>query len=194
MKNLLFALIILGGILAEGQSMSKQAFRRSQSDFILSAGVNALGNLGTRNPVEDLGDFSLQNPVILGFEYKWFDFLSIEQDFIFNGYDEGEFTDNAILNDDVLYFSTNTNVKFYFSDYLYDANWVDLYIATGLGIFTIDKVNSSFNVLGGVNFWVNRTRTIGIRLQSAGKFAFNHPDRRVDNNHWIHSIQATFRL
>lgn len=194
MKNILLVVALLLSTLSYGQSMTKQALRNSQSDWILSVGVNALGNLGTRNPVERLDEFSLKNPLIVGIEYRWTKFLSIEQDIIFNGYDEGEYIDRGFLTEDVLYFSTNTNLKFYFSDYLYDADWVDLYVAGGLGIFTIEELNSSVNVLGGVNFWINANRTIGIRLQSAGKFAFNHPDKQFDNNHWIHSIQATFRL
>jgi len=195
MKRLLLLLTaVLVYTSSFGQSMSKQEYRNSQSDWIASIGINALGNLGTRNPAEDLGDFSLKNPLIIGIEYRWLEFLSVEQDIVLNGFNDGEFIDNGTLSEDIFYFSTNTNLKFYFSDYIYDADWVDLYIATGLGIFTMEELNTSVNVLGGVNFWVNETRTIGIRLQSAGKLAFNSDFRQYANNHWIHSIQATFRL
>ncbi|WP_026755082.1 hypothetical protein [Sediminibacter sp. Hel_I_10] len=194
MKNVLLIVMMLLGTLSYSQSPTKQAYRSFQSDWILSVGVNALGNLGTRNPVERIDDFALKNPLMVSIEHKWAKFLSIEQDFIFNGYEKNEFIDNGVLSDDVLYFSTNTNLKFYFSDYLYDATWVDLYVSGGVGIFTIDELNTSANVSGGVNFWINSNRTIGLKLQSTGKFAFNHPDRQFDNNHWIHSVQATFKL
>ena len=194
MKNLLLIIAVLVGTLSYGQSPSKQVYRNSQRDWILSAGINALGNLGTRNPVERLGDFSLKNPLYLAIEHRWTKYFSIEQDFVFNGYEKNEFIDNGILSENVLYFSTNTTVKYYYSDYLYDATWVELYLGAGLGIFTIDEVNTSFNVSPGVNFWVNTDRTIGIKLQGTGKFAFNHPDRQFDNNHWVYSLSATFKL
>lgn len=194
MKKLLFIAAVLIGTLSYGQSQTKQSFRNSQSEWILSVGVNALGNLGTRNPLERLDEFKLKNPLALAIEHRWTKYLSIEQDVSFNGYDKGEFTDNGILDKDVLYFTTNTSLKFYFSDYLYDAEWVDLYASGGIGIFTIDELNTSANVSFGALFWLNRNRTIGIRFQGTGKFAFNHPDRQFDNNHWMYFAQAVFKL
>jgi len=194
MKNFLLTISLLLGLLSFGQTPTKQEFRKAQGDWIVSFGINALGNLGTRNPAERLGDFSMKNPFIVGIEYRWLDVLSLEQDIILNGYDEGEFIDDGVLSDKIFYFSTNTNVKFYFSDYLYDANWVDLYVGTGLGFFTLNESNASFNLLAGVHFWVNKSKTFGIRLQTAGKFAFNHSQREFANNHMIHSLQALYRF
>jgi len=194
MKKLLFIAVVLIGTLSYGQSPTKQAYRNSQSEWILSVGVNALGNLGTRNPFERLEDFKLKNPLAIAIEHRWTKYLSIEQDLSFNGYDDGEFIDNGTLTDDVLYFTTNTSLKFYFSDYLYDADWVDLYASGGVGIFTIDELNTSANVSVGALFWLNSNRTFGIRFQGTGKFAFNHPDKQFDNNHFQYFAQAVFRL
>ncbi|MEM6517166.1 MAG: hypothetical protein AAF688_13350 [Bacteroidota bacterium] len=195
MKNSLLVVVFLLGCIGYSQgSLTKEAYRKRLDSWVLSVGVNMLGSLGTQNPVERLDEFSFKNPLMVGIEFRWLDFLSFEQDIILNGFDEGQFLDNGILTEDIFYFATNSNLKFYFSDYIYDADWVDLYIGTGIGIFTIDEFNTAANVMGGVNFWVNRTRTIGVKIQGAGKFAFNNNNRQFDNNHWVHSLQVTFRL
>jgi len=178
----------------QSKSMTKRDYRNSRDNWVLSAGVNALGNLGTRNPFERLDEFSLKQPLAVAIEHRWSRFLSIEQDFTFNGYDSGTTIDRGTLTEDVLYFSTSTNLKYYYSDYLLDANWLDLYVGGGLGVFSIDELNTSANLTLGALFWVNANRTIGIRIQGVGKFAFNADDKVFDNNHWQHSLQMTFRL
>lgn len=194
MKNLIAIFLVFSSCFAFGQSLSKIDYRNSQDGWILSVGVNALGNLGTRNPVERLDEFSLKQPLALAIEHRWSKYLSIEQDLTFNGYDDNTFIDNGVLTKDILYFSTNTSLKYYYSDNLFDADWLDLYVSGGLGIFSIDELNTSANVSTGALFWLNNTKTFGIRIQATGKFAFHHKERQFDNNHWQHSLQAVFRL
>jgi hypothetical protein len=194
MKNFIIIILVFSCSFAFGQSMTKNDFRNSRDGWILSVGVNALGNLGTRNPLERLDEFSLKNPLAVSIENRWSEFLSIEQDFSFNGYDANTAIDNGVLSEDILYFSTNTSLKYYFSDALFDVEWLDLYVSGGLGIFTIDELNTSANISAGALFWFNETRTIGVRIQSSGKFAFNHSENQFANNHWQHFLQAVFRL
>ncbi|MFD2917480.1 hypothetical protein [Psychroserpens luteus] len=194
MKNVIVIILLFSCGLSFGQSMTKSDYRNSQDRWILSVGINALGNLGTQNPVERLDEFSLKQPFALAIEHRWSKYLSIEQDFSFNGYDAQTRIDNGILTEDILYFSTNTSLKYYFSDNLFDANWVDLYASGGIGIFSIDELNTSVNLSAGALFWINGSRTIGFRIQSTGKFAFNHSENQYDNNHWQHFLQAVFRL
>nr|WP_321222047.1 hypothetical protein [uncultured Psychroserpens sp.] len=194
MKNFAVILLVLSCSFGFGQSLTKTDYRNSQERWILSVGVNALGNEGTRNPVERLDEFSLKNPLAFAIEYRWSDFLAIEQDFSFNGYNANTRIDNGLLTEDIFYFSTNTNVKYYYSDYLFDANWLDLYVSGGLGVFSIKELNTSANLSVGALFWLNDTRTIGVRFQTTGKFAFKHKSNQFDNNHWQHFLQAVFRL
>ena len=83
-------------------------------------------------------------------------------------------------------------MEYYFSDVLFDADWLDLYAGAGFGIFIIDEVNSSGNLVLGGTIWV--TEKIGIRLQGVGKFAVNAKDRQFDNNHFQYMLQAVFKL
>ncbi|MEH6535191.1 MAG: hypothetical protein V7719_02275 [Psychroserpens sp.] len=195
MKKIIVATIFLfSAIISAQSSLSKQAYRNSRNPWILSVGFNALGNLGTKNPLKRVDEFSFRQPFAVAIEHRWTEFLSIEQDFSFNGYEATEFIDNGIAAEDILYFSTNTSFKWYYSSYLFDADWVDLYSSAGLGIFTIDEFNTSANVSFGALFWINPTRTIGVRIQGTGKFAFNADSKQFDNNHWQYFLQAVFRL
>jgi hypothetical protein len=194
MKNFIVIILLISCNFTFGQRLTKNAFRYGQEGWTLNVGINALGNEGTRNPLERLGEFSLKNPLALAVEFRWSEFLSVEQDFTFNGYDSNTAIDYGVLTEDILYFSTNTSLKFYYSDYLFDANWVDLYVSGGFGIFTLEELNGSGNLSVGALFWLTETRMIGIRIQSTGKLAFNHSSKQFDNNHWQHVLQAVFRL
>lgn len=174
--------------------LTKRAFRNSEGGWLLSAGVNVVGSLGTRNPFERVDEFAFRQPLALAIEHRWSNDFSIEQDITFNGFPAGEFFDNGIPEDDIFYFSTNTSVKWYYSDYLFDARWLDLYVGTGVGIFTMDELNTSGNLSVGSVFWLNATRSIGIKAQATGKFAVNADNRRFDNNHFQYNLQAVFRL
>ena len=73
-------------------------------------------------------------------------------------------------------------------------DWIDIYGNAGLGFFSIDETNISANLGGGLLFWINGDKTFGIRAQVIGKFAFNHSDSGLDNNHYQYHLQAVFKL
>lgn len=162
------------------------------SPWILSVGVNAVGSLGTRQPFAELGDYQFKNPIAVAIEHKWSKFFSIEQDLTINGYESKNEIDNGILKDDYLYISTNTYIKYYFSDVLFELDWLDLYAGAGFGIFSVDELNSSGNLALGGTVWISDK--FGLRLQGIGKFAVNAKDRQFDNNHFQYVIQAVFKL
>jgi hypothetical protein len=193
-KLIIITMFLFSALVSAQSSLSKQAYRNSQTGWVLSVGLNALGNLGTKNPLERVDEFAFKQPFAFAIENRWSQFLSIEQDLSFNGYEATEFIDNGFLTEDILYFTTNTSLKWYYSDYLFDANWLDLYAAGGLGIFVIDEFNTSANISIGSLFWINQTKSIGIKVQGTGKFAFNADSNQYDNNHWQYFIQAVFRL
>ena len=100
--------------------------------------------------------------------------------------------DGGNLDDEYVYFSTNTYLKYYFSDLLFTAKWLDLYAGAGFGIFVIDELNSSGNLALGGTVWFSEK--IGVRLQGIGKFAVNAEDRQFDNNHFQYVLQMVFKL
>ena len=167
------------------------------SDWQLSVGVNTVANFGTRNPFEDLSDnsarFAFKQPVAIAIERKWTKYLYIEQDISLNGFKENEFIDNGTPDKDLFYFSTNTTLKYYFDDLIFRrTEWLDLYAGAGLGIFNIEELNTSFNVVFGTVVWVSDN--VGIRLGTMGKFAFEADSRKYDNNHYQFFLQGVFKL
>lgn len=158
----------------------------------LSVGVNAVGSLGTRQPFARLGDYQFKYPLALAIEHKWSRFFSIEQDVTLNAYDVNNEIDGGILKEEYTYISTNTYLKYYFSDLLFNSKWVDLYAGAGFGIFSVNELNSSGNLALGGTVWISEK--IGVRLQGIGKFAVNAKDRQFDNNHFQYVLQAVFKL
>ncbi|MDG5490157.1 hypothetical protein [Psychroserpens sp. SPM9] len=189
---LFLLLIVVISYDCSSQSLTKSQLRGEDS-WVLSVGVNAIGSLGTRNPVKDLGDFQFKRPFALAIQHRWSRIFSIEQDFTMNRFTENTIIDGNPVPEDYNYYSTNTYLKYYISDDLFrTATWFDVFVGGGLGVFTIDEFNTSANAVIGGTFWVNQD--IGIRLQGVGKFAFNHKDNLFDNNHLQYMIQGVFRF
>ena len=160
------------------QSLTKSQLRGEEA-WVLSFGVNTIGSLGTRNPVKDLGDFQFKRPFAFAIQRRW----SRENTII----------DGNPVPDDYNYYSTNTYLKYYVSDDLFrTATWFDVFVGGGIGIFSIDELNTSANVVVGGTFWINQD--IGIRLQGIGKFAFNHRDNLFDNNHLQYMLQGVYKF
>lgn len=193
MKKIILFIILVALISFDGESQVNKRDFRSIESWTVSVGVNAVGSLGTRNPVERLGEFEFNQPLALAVENRWSRFLSIEQDFTLNKFKITSRIDNGRLPEELTYFSTNTYLKYYFGDELFpEALWLDMYAGAGLGIFSIDELNTSANIVLGGSVWVSRT--VAIRLQGVGKFAFNHKDNQYDNNHFQYMLQVTFKL
>lgn len=190
---LFLVLISLFSFEAYSQRYTKSQYRNVTS-LTLSLGVNSVGSLGTRNALENLGDFSFSQPFAISIQYRgWSDIFSLEQDFTLNKFKKNAIIDNAPIPKDFTYFSTNTYAKYYFSDRLFpDTYWLDLYAGAGLGIFKIDKVNGSFNLVIGGIAWV--TPSIGLSLQGVGKFAFNHKNAGTESNHFQYMFYTVFKL
>jgi len=201
MRNLVLFFLLVTVFTFDGQSQTTSNTNYDNTDdpdFIeapwkLSVGANAVGSLGTRQPFARLGDFQFKNPFAVAIEHKWSKYFSIEQDLTFNGYEVENEIDNGILTKDYTYISTNTYLKYYFSDAIFkNADWIDLYTGAGFGLFSVDELNSSGNIVCGAIIWISDK--IGIRLQGVAKFAVNAKDRQFDNNHFQYMAQAVFKL
>ncbi len=201
MRNLVLFLFFVSLITFNGnsQTTSNTKYDTPEDEYVedspwkLSVGVNAVGSLGTRQPFSRLGDFQFRNPLALAIEHKWTKFFAIEQDITLNGYDTKNEIDGGVLKDEYFYISTNTYIKYYISDVLFDnVKWLDLYAGAGFGIFSVNELNSSGNLALGGTVWVSEK--IGVRLQGIGKFAVNAKDRQFDNNHFQYVAQVVFKL
>lgn len=190
MKKIFLAILIFAfslNVNSQGTSQDKEWFA--------SIGLNAINSQGTRSPVSGMGDWAINIPVSLAAELKWSSGLALEQSVTLNSFAEGEEIDGILLPEDYSYLSFDTHVKYYFGKHIFpDADWLDFYGNAGAGFFSIDNTNLSFNLGGGILFWLNRRQTIGIRAQVIGKFALDHSESGIDNNHYQTHIQAFFAL
>lgn len=177
-------------------SFSLSSFaQRSEKDWYLNIGVNAINSLGSQNPLYQPNNWSFQTPISGAVEFNWSEKFSIEQSITFNGFTSENTIDNADLQEDYNYLSLDTHVKYYFGRHILpNTEWIDFYANAGIGFFHIDETNISANLGGGVLAWLNASRTFGLRAQCIGKFAFNHPDSGYDNNHFQYHLQAVFKL
>lgn len=188
MKKLILLLILVSF------SLSSSA-QRSDSEWFASVGINAINSLGTQSPINSPGDWANGLPISLGVEVGWTSGLSIEQSLTLNKFAEGDEIDGVELDDDFAYTSFDTHVKYYFGKHIFPkADWLDFYGNAGIGIFAIDDTNISANIGGGVLVWLNRRQTIGIRAQAIAKFALNHKDSGLANNHYQTHLQLVFAL
>jgi hypothetical protein len=188
MKKLILLLIVV--------SVSFSSFsQRNDKEWFASVGLNAINSLGTRSPFNSPGDWGKGLPISLAVELGWTSGFSIEQGFTLNKFSEGDEIDGAILTEDFTYTSFDTHVKYYFGKHIFpNADWLDFYGNVGVGVFSVDETNISANIGGGVLVWFNRRKTIGARIQTIGKFAFDHKESGFDNNHFQNHIQLIFAL
>ena len=175
-------------------SLSSSA-QRNNNEWFASVGLNAINSLGSQSPVYHPFDWANGLPLSLAVEVGWATGLSIEQSFTLNKFSEDDEIDGADLQQDYTYTSFDTHVKYYFGKHIFpDKDWIDFYGNAGVGFFSIDETNISLNLGGGVLFWFNRRQTIGIRAQVIGKFAVDHKNSGLDNNHYQTHLQLHFAL
>ena len=107
--------------------------------WIIKFGVNAVDNSGKWKPFEFLSDEStsaFSNPLALGIERRFTNANSISLFGSINKWKANKgIIDGILLTDDRSYAAVDLSYKFYFEDYLFNANWLDLYIEGGAGLY-----------------------------------------------------------
>lgn len=186
MKKLLVTLTLCVSMLSFGQTPG-------EDNWLFSAGINTVNNLGTLSPYNSPGEWAYNNPFSISAEYVLDYRFSIDFSLNFNGFDKGDRMDTTIADDDYNYFSFDPSVKYYFGDLIFSPRSpFHLYGTAGLGFFTIDEGNVSFNVGGGLMVWLNSNDSIGLKVQTLAKFAFDN--KLYESNHFQHHLQLVFQL
>lgn len=195
MKQICLIIAMGLGLISFAQSQNKYEPKDPYQDWVFGVGVNAVVNLGERNPLESPDEWAFKQPLSVSAEKGFSKYFAVELNLSLNGYNEGDEIDGRTLTADDTYFSTDAYAKYYFGrHFLNEGSWFDLFAAAGPGYFVIDDSNMSFNVAGGALFWLNENHTLGVKLQSVGKFAAKADDYLVDNNHFQHHLQIIFKL
>ncbi|MCA0132455.1 hypothetical protein [Winogradskyella alexanderae] len=190
MKRIYLAILIM----AIAQSTFAQE-SQNDKDWFASVGINAINSQGTQSPFGDIGDWATGLPISFAVELKWDTGLAIEQALTLNSFSEGGVVDGVTLEEDLTYFALDTHAKYYFGQKIFpEVKWLDLYGNAGFGLFSLDTTNVTFNLGGGILFWLNTRQTTGIRLQSIAKFALDSKDSGIDSNHFQTHLQVFFLL
>ncbi|WP_296313640.1 hypothetical protein [Winogradskyella sp. UBA3174] len=167
----------------------------TDKEWFASIGLNAINSAGKKSPINSPGDWANGLPISAAVELSWASGFAIEQSVTFNKFSEDGIIDGVILTEDYNYISFDTHAKYYFGKHIFpDLDWIDFYGNAGIGIFSIDETNISANLGGGVLFWFNRRKTIGVRVQTIAKFALDHKESGLDNNHFQTHLQLIFAL
>lgn len=187
MKKITFVLLFSFVFSTFSFSQSTGTFHE---EFRIAVGVNAIQNLGTREPFTDFDEWSFGIPLSAALEYKFSNNWAIEQAFNLNKFDTSSTqSDGPTSSKKYTYFGTNTNLKWYPN--LIKSDKFKLFANAGIGVFNIDDLNTSANLGGGVLYWFNDS--FGLRGTALGKWAIEK-DRVYDNNHFQYMLEAVIKL
>ncbi|MBT8260637.1 MAG: hypothetical protein KJN82_04930 [Bacteroidia bacterium] len=191
MKKITFLLVIflISSSLSFGQdeTISNNKYR---SEFRIAVGINAIQNLGTRQPFTDIDEWSFGLPLSAGFEYNFARNWSVEQAITINKFSSGSNIDTAITSEDYTFLGTNTNIKFY--PHWSKSDNFKLFANAGLGVFKIEELNTSANLGGGILYWFSDK--IGLRGTALAKWAIDNKERVYDTNHFQYMLEVIFKL
>ena len=183
MKKLPLLILLLSfSLLTFGQDLNDtQNIKQFNTIYQISAGVNAVNNLGLRSPLNSPGDWAFENPISFGIEARSYfnKDLAFAFDVGFNKYEN------------MTYYSLDGSVKYYLNEWI-PANDFEFFAQGGLGLFNIDKTNVSGNLGGGVLYWFNEK--FGVRVRSLAKFAFNASEELINYNHFQHYLEFVLVL
>ena len=178
----LLILFLSLSLLTFGQDLNNtQNVKEFNTIYQISAGVNAVNNLGLRSPLNSPGDWAFQTPIAFGIEARSYfnKDLALSLDAGFNKYD------------DLTYYSFDGSFKYYFNDWIPVTDF-EFFAQGGMGLFNIDRTNVSANLGGGVLYWFNDK--FGVRLRSLAKFALSASEESTTNNHFQHNLEFVFVL
>ena len=197
MKSTILLLVLTLGLgLATAHSQSIRSIE--EGEWLLSVGVNTINSQGSKSPVGDISDWAFRYPIAAGIETYWTRLFSIEVAASLNGYGAGDPIYDAGPSDNTItYFALDAHVKYYFGEWIFPrTEWIDFYALGGLGYFDVEDGNISANFGGGAVIWFDRTKSMGLKAQGVGKFAFDHSNTgsTFANNHFQYNLMMVFRL
>mgnify|MGYP007026231725 FL=1 len=134
MKNFLLLLGFLSFCISVNSQDRNDTYR-------FSFGVNAIDNSGLQSPFSNINDWAFEQPFTIGFEYRISNLFAIEELFSLNKFSSGYIFDSVALNEDVRYFSADTNIKYYIGEYFLNSEKIDLFLTTGLGFYEIGRAH-----------------------------------------------------
>ena len=169
--------------------------------WIIKVGVNAVDDSNKWKPFDFLSDQSpsaFSNPLALGVEHRFSNANSISLFGSINKWKANEgLIDGVLLTEDRSYSSVDLSYKFYFDHYFFNANWLDIYLEAGGGLFFISetgafderKTKFSQNIGFGSIIWFSKF--IGLNMQVINKFS---REELYSGNHVQYFAGLTIKL
>lgn len=183
-----------GGLLVSlNPSEEPQLFAK---DFLISFGVNFINSDGKGIPFGNVSNWSAVNPIFITLETQVSRNFAVEVAFSSNKLNEGTNRDGGLFREDQNYFAIDANALYYVDQFIVpNLSWLELYTGGGLGYFSLEGENVSFNLGGGGLAWLNSNKTFGLKAQVMAKFAVSDSaTENFNNNHFQYGLQAVVRF
>lgn len=169
--------------------MCLSVYAQGRNDtFGFSLGINAINNTGS--PLKNIGEWAFEQPITLGFEYRFSKLLSVEALFSHNKFSSNSTIDGIALERNRNYFSEDVHIKLFFDEYFLNSEKIDLFLNGGFGLYQIGSLNTSANLGGGISYWFSYN--LSIRIQSLGKFNLGQKNDIYDSNHIQYFLQLVY--
>lgn len=190
MKKITLLLCIFCCSLVFSQNETSKKPPTSSKKWTAKIGINMVENTGQGKPFQAFGSNAKTNPFALGIEYSINDFLSVSLFQSINKFKaNSDVLDGVVVTEDHSYFAIDASVKFYFDEYIWSQNWLDLYLEGGLGIVTERESGISPNFGLGGTIWVSEN--FGLNAQGIAKFAGK---TNIPSNHFQYFAGVVFKF
>ena len=201
MKKIILPFLMVLSFIGFSQEEKDNNENEYDKGFSVKVGVNAIDSSGEQDPFDALSDFSdkiaFSRPFALGVDYRFSRLFSAGLMGSLNRWKVGQIIDNGVIgasanfpnNEEVDYFAVDLDLKFYFSELLFDADWIDLYLLGGGSYF--DEQADAIAPMGGFggNLWL--TEKFGLNAQAVGKFA---GENFTKSNHFQYFAGLTYKF
>lgn len=152
-----------------------------QSKYTFAVGVNVLDNGGSKSPLTSV---SFKTPFFITAERRFSSKLAAALSLSTNRL--------SIASEEKSYTSIDAVGQFYFDDYIFNTEKIEMYAGLGLGRFFLENNgNNTFNVSGGGRYWFSDR--YGISLQGIGKVGLTPINRSVIN-HYQYNLGVVWRI
>lgn len=150
--------------------------------YSIALGVNVLDNGEGNLPIN--ATYSFKNPFFLTAERRFKSKLSMALTLSTNRL--------AIASVEKGYVSIDAGGQFYFNDYLFNSNKIEMYAGLGLGRYFLENNgNNTLNVTGGGRYWFSKN--CGVSFQGLGKVGLAPINKSV-LNHYQYNFGLVWRF
>ena len=192
--SLFFLLLPFNGFAQDTEPIKAEDSLSREKKFHVSFGVNTVNNTGKQTPFKDTREWAFENSYSLGVEYRFSNFLALEQSFNLNsvttpGSNEGR----QVTEDEKFdYFSANLSLKYYIGEHFLNSKKLDLYLSGGQGYLKIEDSLYTTSLGGGILYWFSNN--LGFRLQGLGILAMGSSDDSFNHNHYQYFTELVYRF